>query len=384
MLDARERRGRGLLTATALKQFIKAAGFCVTKHGLLADPDLREVMNFLEIFKYDFMHTSFQDGYMSNAMYLICESVLRIKYGNANDGAPLVDFMKSLQFSFARATDKCRLRSVFSEKLMPKHRRRKCIVANASTQFSLYRLLEFWANEAAVDYPALLEHCAVYSAACRVTDVFRDCKYRRLDTASASNKLPPLISTWQDLHKVKYGDRYWRPKFCWIWPIALDIALSPFEFDMWHIERQHRRVKPHAENVRNTTNWEGSVLMRVVDAQICALQFSVILDGLPADKRKVRAQCAGIPAFMGDHLRSNGAYFHVDDIVARGVHLGCILACYARDDAVLMLLVECFRATASATQFEHTPHRELWPAIEVRAALAWRPTAIPRVFEVIL
>ena len=136
------------------------------------------------------------------------------------------------------------------------------------------------ANEAAVDYPALLENCADYSAACRVTDVFRDCKYRRLDTASASRMLPRLISTWQDLHKVKYGVRYWKPKFCWIWPIALDIGLSPFEFDMWHVERQHKRVKPHAENVRNTTSWEGSVLTRVVDAQVCALQFSVVLDGL--------------------------------------------------------------------------------------------------------
>ena len=382
VLDARERHSRGELSSANLKQYIKSAGFCATKYGLLADTDLREAVNLLQVFKYDFMHTSFQDGYMSNAMYLICESVLRIKHGNANDGQPLVDFLKSLQFSSYRSSDRCRLHAVFCEKLMTKHRKRKCIVANASCQLSLYKLLEFWADEAAVGCPSLPEHCAVYNAACRVTDVFRDTKHRRLDTQAAAEQLPTLINRWQELHKAKYGVAYFKPKFCWIWSIALDLASSDFHFDMWYVERQHRRVKVHAESVRNVTTFESSVLMRVLDSQLSALQVSILLNGLPA--RKVRTQCCGIDAFVGDRLVCKGASLHCDDLVLRGLRLGCVVACYEREDGLLLALVELMRATACHTQFEHTAHRELWPAEDLRGATAWKPTRFPKIFDVIV
>ena len=81
VLAARERHQRGEITKTVLKNHIKGAGFCVTPEGLLADPDLREKISFLDTCVYDFMHTSFQEGFMSNAMWLMCSSVLRVKYG---------------------------------------------------------------------------------------------------------------------------------------------------------------------------------------------------------------------------------------------------------------------------------------------------------------
>ena len=75
VLAARQRFARGEITSKQLQAHIKSSGFCVTEHGLLADRGLREVVDFLGVFKYDFMHTAFQDGYMSNAMHLISSSV---------------------------------------------------------------------------------------------------------------------------------------------------------------------------------------------------------------------------------------------------------------------------------------------------------------------
>ena len=135
----------------------------MTSLGLLAYRELRD-----RVFKYDFMHTAFQDGYMSNAMFLISSSVFRVKYRSVSDATPVITFSSALQFPFRRADD-LRLKDVFCDKLMKKQESRKCIVANASTQLSLYRLLEFWAIEEAKDCLRLLQHCAVYSAACRVT-----------------------------------------------------------------------------------------------------------------------------------------------------------------------------------------------------------------------
>ena len=77
VLRARERHGRGEMSATALKLHIKSAGFWVTKEGLLADIDLRANACFWDVCEFEFMHTTFQSGYMSNAMWLICSNTLR-------------------------------------------------------------------------------------------------------------------------------------------------------------------------------------------------------------------------------------------------------------------------------------------------------------------
>ena len=97
-----------------------SAGFCVTKDGLLADVILRGIFNFLDVVRYDFMHTAFQDGFMSNAMWLLCKSVFEVKYGRSNDATPLLRFLRELQFPQSRA-DGRRLHILFSEKLMAKH-----------------------------------------------------------------------------------------------------------------------------------------------------------------------------------------------------------------------------------------------------------------------
>ena len=57
VLAARQRHSNGLMTKTALKEFITAAGFWTTPNGLLADMELRLVTDFLAIHKYDSMHT---------------------------------------------------------------------------------------------------------------------------------------------------------------------------------------------------------------------------------------------------------------------------------------------------------------------------------------
>ena len=60
-----------------------------------------------------------------------------------------------------------------------------------------------------------------------------------------------------------------------MWAIAERIADEEWLFDMLYIERQHKRVKPHAELVKNVKQFERSVLMRVVDAQACCGWFSL-------------------------------------------------------------------------------------------------------------
>ena len=119
----------------------------------------------------------------------------------------------------SRGADR-RLKDLFCDNLIAKQRRRRNILANASCQRSLYRLLEFWAIEEAGDCPALLEHCAVYSAACRVTDVFLAVKHRRTETARAREALIVLVGEWQSLHSEVW-DSTLQAEFFWLWPHLL-------------------------------------------------------------------------------------------------------------------------------------------------------------------
>jgi hypothetical protein len=266
--------------------------------------------------------------------------------------------------------------------MMSKHNKRKVIVANASTQFSMYKLLEVWATEASQECPDLLEHVSVYSAACAVTDVFRNVKHRRLDTARARAELPNLIATWQQLHKLKYGKRYFRPKFFWLWPIALGLDKSKWLFDMFYVERQHKRIKPHAEAVSNTRTFDASVLMRVLDSQLTSLQDGFTISKNSLHERKVRGQCNGMGAFVADRLICGGLSLHVDDIIELNHcgRIGCVIACYQRDDEMLVLQVEIMNKIGSV-RYEHTAVREFWPARDVRAMLAWRIVA-DRIYDV--
>ena len=127
---------------------------------------LRGIFNFLDVVRYDFMHTAFQDGFMSNAMWLLCKSVFEVKYGRPNDATPMLRCLRKLQFPCSRPDGRS-LHKLFSEKLMGKHAFRNCIVGNASMQLSLYKILEYWAAEEANDCPELLEHCV----ACKTIDI---------------------------------------------------------------------------------------------------------------------------------------------------------------------------------------------------------------------
>ena len=372
VLRARERHERGELSQRDLQMHIKGAGFSVTREGLLADMELRPFACFLDVCVYDFMHTAFQNGYMSNAMWLICSHTLRLKYGSDRDAAPLVAYLRAFQFPSSRA-DGRRLYTIFSKVTMPKHRLAQSILANASCQLYLYPLLEAWAIEESRGSPDLLAHCAVYCAACATADIMMNVKYRRLDTQSAKDQLLRAIARWQDLHKLQYGVVHFKPKFFWLWSNALDLSRSEWLFDMFAVERQHRRVRAQVEPIKNTTQFEGSVLQRVLDAQLSALQeVDLLAKKYSFPGRHVKRYCGGQPACMADSCVCRGVSLHVDDIVEHEGDIGVIIACFQYDSNGLMVVQVELMRRMSRTHFQATPDQRLWRASCVQLSLAWK------------
>ena len=93
--------------------------------------------------------------------------------------------------------------------------------------------------------------------------------------------------------------------------------------------------------------------------------------------------CNGVPISVADHLVCNGAKFHCDDIVVCGARLGYIIACHEKSNGVLETLVELLRAIHTPSCFVRTAQRELWPASELRAAIAWMSSEFPGVLRIL-
>ena len=252
--------------------------------------------------------------------------------------------------------------------MMPKHINKRSLVANAKTQLALSTALDFWSKGEAETCPALLEHCATYSTARDVVDLIIEIKHRRQDTLSARQELIVKYGRWLTLHKIRYGTTYIKPKFNWLWCIVLGLASSSYLFDMFSVERLHRRIKRQAELVRNTTIFECSVLQRVLDDQVAMLQnFDIVSRRYGLHPRSVLCSCDGIHAAMADSLVWQGVEFHVDDIVVFGLQRGIVIACFQLlTHGQLLLRVEMMiRTRGGRYRYEHTSAQQLWPPANV-------------------
>ena len=278
---------------------------------------------------------------MSNAMWLIWSQICWIKYRSLNCET-LVAHLRACQFPRYKSSSGKQLYRLFEEMMTKKQHKRKSLVANASQQFTLYAMLRDWALAEAEDTPELYPHLAVYLKACDVIDVIRFVKYRQLSTAAAKPRLLTALGEWQDLHKLQYGKRYIKPKNVWMWNIANRFADSAWLFDMFYIERQHQRVRPAAELVKNTIDFEASVLFRVCENQISSLKCS---NPLQHNYHLVGRQVSiagDIIGSMSKQCKCGGAVLAVNDIVvnrSRGT-ANVILACILCGDGRLLVRVE--------------------------------------------
>ena len=83
-----------------LEQRVKSAGLCVTTNGRLADAVLRVFV--LKAAKHEFMHCAFQDGFRSNAVWIIVDRVLVEMQGHSKTAESLIRLLKSFQLPIVR------------------------------------------------------------------------------------------------------------------------------------------------------------------------------------------------------------------------------------------------------------------------------------------
>ena len=129
-------------------------------------------------------------------------------------------------------------------------------------------------------------------------------------------------------------------------------------------------MKVQAELVKNMTNWESAVLMRVLDAQVTALQVE---DPLRSSYRLVGKGAQRPEGAVTTKCVCGGAELSRNDIVQNALDgaVGVVLECILGLDSVLRLRVEILRNVERGV-WEQTPRQTLWLARDAFHPTAWR------------
>ncbi len=193
-----------------------------------------------------------------------------------------------------------------------------------------------------------------------------------LSPDSGSAQLAENARKFMGLHQEAYGSQFLKPKHHWLLDIAPQITRDRVVLDAFVIERQHLLVKSLAEHVRNTSDYEKSVLASVVTVQSQEARAMVIGDGLVG----ATARLAEMPRVtVAKKMVIFDFVISVGEVVLRVTEAGIVAAC-ARDDSGFFFFV-----TPLTTVEEVTPlsckcrlssAMVVWRATEVRQCSAWR------------
>ena len=288
--------------------------------------------------------------------------------------------LKTLQFPSRLQTMRSVLPRIFEPKMVEKHNNKNSIIGNATQLYTLYPIVRDWAIDECEGCPDCRPHVAVYLAACEIIDVIVSVKRDYLSTTDAKPLLLHNVGRWLDLHKGLYGTQFFVPKFFWMWTISERIDNSAWLFDMFCIERQHRRVRPEADLVRNTRRFERSVLARVLGSQLSCMQEMEIVESnyrlgtSNPNFKKTRSSFAGIVGTSSVACTARGLELHKNDIVIQmpSNRVATILECILADvGGCLYLKVEIMQQVG-ARAWAQTIKQELWKAGGVYHPYAWR------------
>lgn len=250
----------GRMTKARRDMRLTAAGFVPTLHGIWSDPAVAECIKPTETLCMDWVHNCLQDGVFSDELE---------HYMDSNDDAGMESLTRflGLGWRFAGRSHNgtvpafiTNLRKAFAAKSMRGHTR-----PTATEQLNVVSLLRLWASDhvdsvgkrafAAVcalvhgiqraKYLAAMNHAALLPLAKEVAKLHAD-----YVSAAIAARGPDASSGFAKQH--------------WLGHIAAQLVRDGGVYDTFPIERLHRRVKAHAKPICNTTDFERTIVQRVI------------------------------------------------------------------------------------------------------------------------
>ena len=316
--EAHQLYAAGRMTRVRYEDIQRRLGFCATKDGLLADPELRRHIDFMAALRYDWPHTFLADGIVGAEIWALVAAGERHKLFSQSS---LYNFLKE-PWQFPRSSqhkqkDLCRL---FNEQAQKTNTEKLTIKASMGDLMGLYGLLRHFSEGRVPADRRIAAELHNFQLACQAVDILVAAKKRRVPLRSAGDQLRVVLEQHMQSHVKASGNGRVRPKGHWGFDIAECMQQDEFLLDAFGTERLHLRVKGIAEHCKNITHYDNSVMQGVTSAHMNSLAengvSTVVMLG-PV------AQMPGAPNIsIADKCKYFGEQFNVGDFVFRGASVG--------------------------------------------------------------
>ena len=364
---------RGISKAM-LENAQRAAGFTFDPDTLLSDLDLRPIAK-PSCYARDPMHTMLAGGVVNSETFALLRALSQdnplFSY------AFLTDFC-SADWKWPKARGSAKVSDIFSPGREAAGSKDQMFKAGASEMLSVYPLIRYFL-EVCVPADAVTKEKTSFVECCHVVDLMQGVKQH-----GGLHLLPDLkarIRSFFRSHVDAYADELVRPKHHYMWHMTKQVDEDGFWLDCFVHERKHQLTKDCYNHIKNTSDFEASVLSTVLNATIERLHTISPNELLQPDAVSAEMSNAfGMPCRVSNQVRFNFVYIVVGDLLFCGMN-ACLVdacVCYGGNFALLVrsltLVERPTRTTSRWTPTYVTEMMVLNPGL-VRHAACWHERA---------
>jgi hypothetical protein len=371
---AHARYASGDMRKGQVESLEKMYGLNYNGDGVLADVELRAVLDPVHAFTYDWVHTFLSDGLFSCEAFLMIKACQPLGIQQSHLCAYLKD--SKWQFPLAHTSKSKSLYRVFDVYRASASAEADRLKSSASEMLGLYGLLRHFVEVHIGRRDDIAAQREVFDSACTMLDLIMSAKRGEVPVSVVATKLRSVTSTHLDLHIRCYGTDKIKPKHHWAADIPEQLERDQLVLDAFVVERMHLDVKSVAENVKNTSRFERSVLSGVLNKHFRTLTETAAFAGL----RSQVVQLPGVPhLFVADAMELDGQKTSAGDLVFGGGEervVGQVVACIADIDSMtLAIVVDVLQFVKPfsdhSSTWRLTATRAVWDASGIELPLAW-------------
>jgi len=152
-----------------LEEMHKGLGFAITADGLLACPELRSVIRWQDVLRYDWVHTMLSDGVLTGEAWRLVEAATKLKLATQED---LYGFLREAwvvpQHRRGQGRQLWRIFDTYHSQANADAGAIKCC---SSEMLSLYGLLRYWSVQRLPEHEELAPARKCFLLACDAVDI---------------------------------------------------------------------------------------------------------------------------------------------------------------------------------------------------------------------
>jgi hypothetical protein len=254
------------LDAEQFKKWQQAVGFNFQPHGLLLDAALHADVQPASQYVHDWMHTMLVTGVFHTVMYLLICSLKAAKACGGNVYGTLSQYVSLWVHPVGRTTGK--LHECFSKAREDSNTRAHTFKCTASDGLSLFPIIAMFVTTAVLKNHVCVLACNAFLAMADLIDMFQATATKHVSPKQLSQTVYTFLKSCVDAG----WEMYMHPKFHWLVHFPAHLKHHGFLPSCWVHERKHKVSKRYANDIKNTSVYELSLLKQVLSHELALLK----------------------------------------------------------------------------------------------------------------